>query len=125
MPKFLDIHHSIFSRRSRSGKWHFVYGGIWSNFTFSSTHRGFFLLISSEICWDIELIFITCVIIVVLKKNLVKLLKIALLEPYLGKNWASMGHTQNEAQFFFGNNKIRSYKGFKNFLFHQNIIRFD
>ena len=30
---------------------------------FSSTHRGFILLISSEICWDIELIFTTCVII--------------------------------------------------------------
>ena len=30
---------------------------------FSSTHHGFFLLISLELCWDIELIFITCVII--------------------------------------------------------------
>ena len=30
---------------------------------FSSTHHGFFLLISIEICWDIKLIFITCVII--------------------------------------------------------------
>ena len=33
------------------------------------------------------------------------MLKIALLGPYLGKNWASMGRTQHEAQFFFGNNK--------------------
>ena len=36
--------------------------------------------------------------IVVLKK---KLLKIVLLGHYLGKNWASMSHTQNEAKFFF------------------------
>ena len=40
----------------------------------SSTHHGFFLLISSEICWDIELIFNIynlCYHIVVLKKTLV------------------------------------------------------
>ena len=30
---------------------------------FSPTHHGFFLLISSEICWDIELIFMTYVIL--------------------------------------------------------------
>ena len=29
--KILDIHHSIFLRQGRSGKWRFVYGGIWSN----------------------------------------------------------------------------------------------
>ena len=34
-------------------------------------------------------------------KKMVKLLKIALLGPYLDKNWTSMGHAQNEAQFFF------------------------
>ena len=42
-----------------------------------------------------------CYHIVVLKKKSAKLLKVALLGPYLGKNWASMGHTLNEAQFFF------------------------
>ena len=31
--KILDIHHLIFLRRGKSGKWHFIYGGIWSNFT--------------------------------------------------------------------------------------------
>ena len=67
--KVLDIHHSIFLRQSRSGKCHFVYGGIWSNLTFSSTHQGLFLLISSEICWDTELIFNLCYHIVVLKKK--------------------------------------------------------
>ena len=35
------------------------------------------------------------------EKKSVKLLKIALLRSYLGRNWASMGHTQNQAQFFF------------------------
>ena len=104
--KVLDIHHSIFLRQSRSGKCHFVYGGIWSNLTFSSTHQGLFLLISSEICWDTELIFNLCYHIVVLKKKkLVKLLKIALLGPYLGKNWASMGHALNETQFFENNKR--------------------
>ena len=69
---------------------------------FSSTHFGIFLLISIEICQEVELISITYVKTVVLKKKkqLVKLLKIALLGPYLGKNWASMGHAQNQAQFF-------------------------
>ena len=32
--------------------------------------------------------------------ELVKLLKVPLLGPYLGKNWSSMRHTQNQAQFF-------------------------
>ena len=35
------------------------------------------------------------------EKKSVKLLKIALLRPYLGKNWANMSHAQDEAQFFF------------------------
>ena len=35
------------------------------------------------------------------KKKSVKQLQIAFLGLYLGKNWASMGHVQNEAQFFF------------------------
>ena len=68
----------------------------------SSIHHGFFLLISSEICWVIELIiniYNLCYHIVVLKKTSV--LKKTLLGPYLGKTWASMGHTQNETQLFF------------------------
>ena len=40
-----------------------------------------------------------CYNTVVLKKKLIKLLKITLLRSYLGKNWASMGHTQNQSQF--------------------------
>ena len=42
------------------------------------------------------------------EKKLVKLLKIALLGPYLGKNWASIDYAQNQAQFFCENNKRRS-----------------
>ena len=42
-----------------------------------------------------------CYNTVVLKKKSVQLLKIALLEPCLGINGASMGHTQNQAQSFF------------------------
>ena len=37
---------------------------------------------------------------VVLKKKSLKLLQIALLGPYLGKNSASRGHAQNQVQFF-------------------------
>ena len=58
------------------------------------------------------------------EKKLVKLLKIALLGPYLGKNWANIDYAQNQAQFFCGNNKRRS-QTFKNFLFYQNIMSFD
>ena len=71
---------------------------------FSFTQPGFFfffLLISSEICLDIELIFNLCYHIVVLKKKPGKVVKDC-------KYWASMGHTQNEAQFCFENNKWRS-----------------
>ena len=57
-------------------------------------------------------IYNLCYHIVVLKKKLIKLLKIVLLGPCLGKNWASMGHTQNEAQFFLeitkGDQKLSS-----------------
>ena len=60
---------------------------------------------------------------VALKKNSVKLLKIALVGPYLGKNWASMGHAQNEAQFFLeitkGDHKLSRIFSFT------NIISFD
>ena len=35
------------------------------------------------------------------EKKTLKLLQIALLGPYLGKNWASRGHAQNQVQFFF------------------------
>lgn len=58
------------------------------------------------------------------KKKLVRLLKIALSGPHLGKNRASMSHTQNQVQLFSGNNKKRS-KAFKNVLFYPNIISFD
>ena len=60
---------------------------------------------------------------VALKKNSVKLLKIALLGPYLGKNWASMGHAQNEAQFFLEITK-GDHKLSRTFSF-TNIISFD
>ena len=60
---------------------------------------------------------------VALKKNSVKLLKIALVGPYLGKNWASMGHAQNEPQFFLeitkGDHKLSRIFSFT------NIISFD
>ena len=83
------------------------------NLPFSSAQRGYFLLISSEICWHI----------VVLKKNSVTLLKIALLGPYLGKNWASMSHAQNEAQFLLEITK-GDHKLSRTFCF-KNIISFD
>ena len=41
---------------------------------------------------------------------MVKLLKIALLGPYLGKNWASMGCTQHKAQFFLEITEIISFQ---------------
>ena len=61
--KILDTHHSNFLREAGqvSGALFMVEFG--QMIPFSSTHRGFFLLIFSEICWNIELIFITCVII--------------------------------------------------------------
>ena len=70
---------------------------------FKSTHHGFFF---ADFWWDMLGHWINidnlCYHIVVLKKkNLAKLLKIALLGPYLGKNWASMGHTQNEAIYIY------------------------
>ena len=46
-------------------------------------------------------IYNLCYNTVVLKKKLLKLLQIALLGPYLGKNSASRGDAQNQAQFFF------------------------
>ena len=61
--------------------------------------------------------------IVVLKKNSVTLLKIALLGPYLGKNWASMSHAQNEAQFLLEITK-GDHKLSRTFCF-KNIISFD
>ena len=71
----------------------------WSKFyPFDSTHFGF--LISITICQEIELISVTYNA-VVLKNKSVKLLKIALLGHYLGKNRANMGHTQNQVQFYF------------------------
>ena len=77
---------------------------------FSSTHLAFFFF--ADFYWDMlghwTNIYSLCYHIVVLKKISVKLLKIALLRPYLGKNWANMGHAQDEAQFFSGNNKKRS-----------------
>ena len=79
-----------------------------------------FLLISIEICQEIELISMTYVIMLLSWKKLVKLLKIALLGPYLDKNWVSMGRTQNQVQCFYGNTKRRS-KALKNFLFSQNM----
>ena len=89
--KVLDIHHSIFLRQSRSGKCHFVYGGIWSNLTFSSTHQGLFLLISSEICWDTELIFNLCYHIVVLKKKIGKIVKNCSSRTLFGKKLGQHG----------------------------------
>ena len=52
--------------------------------------------------------------IVVLKK---KLLKIVLLGHYLGKNWASMSHTQNEAKFFFLETTKEDHKLSRTFCF--------
>ena len=66
-------------------------------------------------------IYNLCYYMVVLKKKLIKLLKIALLGHYLGKTWANMGHTQYKAQFFSGHNK-RRWQAFKN-LFYE--ISFD
>ena len=50
--KILDIHHSIFPGRGRSGKWHFTLSSVVEFdqiLLFSSTHLGFFWLISIEI----------------------------------------------------------------------------
>ena len=90
--KIFDIRHSNFSRRSRSGNGALFMVEFGQILPFSSNHSGLFFLISSEICWDIELIFITCLCyyIVVLKKNPGKVLK-----------KQKLGQTQNEAQFFW------------------------
>ena len=69
--------------------------------TFSFTQLEFFLLISIETCQEIELIFVTYVVILYFWEKMVKLLNIALLRPYLCKNRARMGHAQTEVQFFF------------------------
>ena len=49
------FHHSVFQRQGRSGKWHFFYvifsGGIWLNFTFSSTQFGMFF---PDFYWDMS-----------------------------------------------------------------------
>ena len=55
--KILDIHHLIFPRQSRSG----ISGALFMAefgqiLPFIIVPRTFFWLISSEICWDIELI---------------------------------------------------------------------
>ena len=46
------------------------------------------------------------------KKKSQKLLQIALSGPYLGKNYASWGHAQNQVQMFFfsGDNKRSSFQ---------------
>ena len=56
-------------------------------------------------------IYNLCYNTVVLKKKLLKLLQIAVLGPYLGKNLANRDHAQNQVQVFlgfFGDNKRRS-----------------
>ena len=80
--KFFDVHHSNFSRRSRSGNCALFMVEFGQILPFSSNHSGLFFLISSEICWDIELIFVICLcyyIVVLKKKKPVKFLK--------SKNW--------------------------------------
>ena len=81
---------------------------------FSSTHLGFF----SDFYWDMlgHLVNIYNLFyhIVVLKK---KLLKTVLLGHYLGKNWASMSHTQNEAQFVFLETTKEDHELSRTFLF--------
>ena len=71
----------------------------------------------ADIHWDMSgnwiNIYNLCYNTVVLKKKSLKLLQIALLGPYLGKNSASRGHAQNQVRFFFfffffGDNKRRS-----------------
>ena len=59
-----------------------------------------FMLISIEICHEIEWTFITYVIICNSKKVVKFLLKIVLLGPYLEKNRTSMGHAQIKLYFF-------------------------
>ena len=59
------------------------------------------------------------------EKKLVKLLKVALLGLYSGKNWSSMGHTQNQAQFFCVEITKGDHKLSRTFLFYQNNISFD
>ena len=84
-----DIHHSILPRWGRSAKWCFIYVGL-----VPPTLDFFF----ADFYWDMSgqwiNIYNVCYIVVLEKKS-VKLLKTALLGPYLGKNWASMGYAQN------------------------------
>ena len=60
---------------------------------------------------------------VVLKKKKVKCLKIALLGPCLGKNRASMGHTQNQVQVFFLEITIEDHKLSRSFLTGLQMIQ--
>lgn len=75
-----------------------------------------FLLISNEICQDNPILITYSIMLQFWKKKLLELLKITILGPYLGNNWASMGQTQNQGHIFYGNNKKRS-QAFKNFYF--------
>ena len=63
-----------------------------------STQFGYF----TDFHWDVSgnWININNIYNTVVLKKMVKLLQIALLEPYLGKNSASRGHAQNQVQFF-------------------------
>ena len=74
-----------------------------------------FLLISIEICQEINICNLCCNALI-LKKP-----KITLSGPYLGKNWASISHTLYQVHFFFQ----KLTKGdceLSKTLFYQNII---
>ena len=71
----------------------------------------------ADLYWDMSGNWINIVL-----KKIGETVKNCSLGSYLGKNWACVGHTQNQAQFFFGGN-MENF--FKNFLFYQNIISFD
>ena len=69
-----------------------------------STHFGFFF---ADFHWDMSGNLINIynlhynTVYSSEKKNSLKLLQIALSGPYLGKNYASWGHAQNQVQIFF------------------------
>ena len=84
----------------------------------------FLWLISNEICYEIWLIFITCVAIQQFWKKLVKPLKNCFFGSIFHKYGVIMGCSHHGTFFSRRNNKSRS-SAFRNFLFYQNIICFD
>ena len=120
-----DFHHSIFLRWDRSGMWLFVYvifsGWMWSNFTLQ-----FHLLqkFFANFQWDISgnwiSIYNLCCNTVTLKKNCK-----TFLVPNLVKNWASMGHAQDQVHICLLEITKGDHKLSKTFYFIKSFNRFE